>query len=90
MGKSIERIFTSSASPGSAPSTNTGPVRMCPPGPRLGLPLGNAAVIFLSESWILSSGTPARDSPIGEFVSSVSTSMMSPDAMRSTGFASDQ
>jgi hypothetical protein len=43
-----------------------------------------------SEGWILSSTTPARERPIGELVSSVSTSMTSPDAMRKTGFASDQ
>jgi hypothetical protein len=43
-----------------------------------------------NDGWILSSATPARESPIGELVSSVSTSMTSPDAMRRTGFASDQ
>ena len=41
--------------------------------------------------WILfSSGTPARWRPVGLLVSSVSTSMMSPDAMRSAGLASAQ
>jgi hypothetical protein len=46
--------------------------------------------IALSVAWILASGTPARARPVGELVSSVSTSMMSPDAIRSTGAASAQ
>jgi hypothetical protein len=61
---------------------------MCPPGPRRS-PVTSETIAF-SELWILSSGTPARCSPVGLLVRSVSTSMMSPDAMRSTGFASDQ
>ena len=56
---------------------------MCPPGP-LRSPVTSVTIDF-SDSWILSSGTPARESPAGVLVSSVSTSTMSPDAMRSTG-----
>ena len=52
--------------------------------------LGNAATTALSEAWILSSATPARASVVGLLVSSVSTSMMSPEAIRSTGLVSDQ
>ena len=44
----------------------------------------------LSDAWIRSAAMPARCSPAGVLVSSVSTSMMSPDATRKTGFASDQ
>jgi len=36
------------------------------------------------------SATPALVSPAGVLVTSVSTSMMSPEAMRSTGAACDQ
>ena len=61
---------------------------MWPPGPRRS-PV-TSLTIALSDGWILSSGTPALASPSGVLVSSVSTSMMSPEAMRSTGVASDQ
>jgi hypothetical protein len=43
-----------------------------------------------SDGCTLSGATPARSSPAGVFVSSVSTSMTSPEATRSTGAASAQ
>jgi hypothetical protein len=40
-----------------------------------------------SDAWISAAGTPAFSSRSGVDVNSVSTSMMSPEAMRSTGVA---
>jgi len=61
---------------------------MCPPGPRRS-PV-TSSTTARSDGWIFSSATPARCNPCGVFVNNVSTSTMSPDAMRSTGCASDQ
>ena len=61
---------------------------MCPPGPRRS-PV-TSATMRRSDACTLSGGTPARSRPAGVFVSSVSTSMTSPDAMRKTGVASAQ
>ena len=43
-----------------------------------------------SDACTFSGGTPAFSSPAGELVSSVSTSMMSPEAIFSAGVASLQ
>ena len=58
------RMFTSSASPGSAPSTNTGPVRMCPPGPRRAL--RHLGTIAFNDS-----GSVARHAGAGQDLRSV-------------------
>ena len=74
-------IRTSSASPGSAPSTKIGPVRMCPPGPL------SVTSLWMSRSarstW--SGGTPARSSLAGLLVMSVWTSTASPGLILRTG-----
>ncbi len=76
-------IFTSSTSPGSAPSTKIGPVIGCAPGPRSVIVRSTS----FSDSGISSSLTPAarrRGSPRAIIVS---TRTVSPDAIRSTGFS---
>ena len=82
----IFSMRTSSTSPGSAPSTWMGPVRMCPPGP-LSVTLSTIARSAGSTS---TGRTPAPSRRLGVEVSSVPTTTWSPDAMCSTGLASDQ
>jgi len=59
---------------------------MWPPGPRS----FTFSTIARSEVCTSAAGTPAFSSRSGTDVSNVSTSMMSPEAMVSTGLVSDQ
>jgi len=79
MGSEIERIFTSSTSPGPAPSTYTGPGQNV--GARAFALARDLFNHILSDCWIWSVRyTGLLPDPSGVLVSRVSTSMISPES----------